>query len=98
MAPEVVKGSTPTFASDVYSLGVLAWQMLSRKTPFANFHAHTILYLTGIGETPPDNYLSDDCNGRYKELYRKMLAMQIDARPSLNHIISTLKEILTPNQ
>ena len=34
VAPEVVKGEQPTLKSDVFSLGILAFQMLSGRAPF----------------------------------------------------------------
>lgn len=34
MAPEVIGGDEPTFASDLYSIGVILYEMLTGKTPF----------------------------------------------------------------
>lgn len=34
MAPEVIGGNDPTFASDLYSVGVILYEMLTGKTPF----------------------------------------------------------------
>ncbi len=33
-SPEQIEGKTPTFASDTYSLGVIAYEMLTGKSPF----------------------------------------------------------------
>lgn len=44
-APEVLRGDVPTFAADIYSLGIVAWQMLSREVPFHGLHIHTIIYI-----------------------------------------------------
>lgn len=35
-APEVLRGERPTPASDVYSAGVIAWELLAGRHPFAN--------------------------------------------------------------
>ena len=34
VAPEVLQGQDPTTASDVYSLGMLIYEMLYRREPF----------------------------------------------------------------
>jgi tetratricopeptide (TPR) repeat protein len=34
MAPEVIGGQDPTFASDIYAVGVILYEMLARRTPF----------------------------------------------------------------
>ena len=34
MAPEVITGSPPSFASDVYAVGIILYELLAYKTPF----------------------------------------------------------------
>ncbi|GFS52322.1 hypothetical protein TNIN_375661 [Trichonephila inaurata madagascariensis] len=43
-APEVLRGSRPTPFSDIYSFGVLLWQVQSRELPFAGEHPHVAHY------------------------------------------------------
>lgn len=43
-APEVLKGSFPTPQSDVYSFGILLWQVETRSLPFAGEHPHVVIY------------------------------------------------------
>lgn len=89
-APEVVCGKAPTPHSDIYSLGILAWQMLSRKSPFADLHKHTILYLTGKGIMPSDNDYDDGFGGMYKDLYKKCWNKRCEDRPDLLTVIKQL--------
>jgi hypothetical protein len=35
LAPELIRGDTPTFASDVYAVGVLLYELMTGATPFA---------------------------------------------------------------
>ncbi|XP_058801485.1 serine/threonine-protein kinase mos-like [Phymastichus coffea] len=92
-APEVVSGNKPTPLSDIYSLGVTAWQMLTRKRPFTGLHVHTILYLTGKGKKPSDSKLDDGFGGKYKEMYEQSWSKISKDRPSLNTIIKNLSQM-----
>ncbi|KAG7211529.1 hypothetical protein KM043_010791 [Ampulex compressa] len=93
-APEVLKGSTPTTASDIYSLGISAWQLLSNKLPFAGLHPHTIIYLSGKGIRPQDEDTNDEFNGVYKDLYRQMWSQHVEDRPPINKIIDVLNVLI----
>ncbi|GBC00367.1 hypothetical protein RclHR1_03830006 [Rhizophagus clarus] len=37
IAPEVINGKQHTYASDIYSIGILMWEISSGQPPFANF-------------------------------------------------------------
>lgn len=75
-------------------MGILAWQLLTRKTPFDGMHAHTILYLSGKGNRPNDEHVDDECNGDYKHLYRQMWSDDESKRPLINIVIIKLKKLL----
>lgn len=94
-APEVLRGDVPTFAADVYSLGIVAWQMLSRQVPFHGLHSHTVIYISAKGTRPNDEVLDDEFDGNYKELYRTMWSQIIADRPTLRKTIDTLDRLIT---
>jgi eukaryotic-like serine/threonine-protein kinase len=50
MAPEIFQGSSPTVQSDVYSLGVLAYEVLSGERPFVgdSYDALMVAHLTSL--------------------------------------------------
>jgi eukaryotic-like serine/threonine-protein kinase len=50
MAPEIFQGSSPTAQSDVYSLGVLAYEVLSGERPFVgdSYDALMVAHLTSL--------------------------------------------------
>ncbi|XP_011315285.1 serine/threonine-protein kinase mos [Fopius arisanus] len=95
LAPEITKGNPPSPSSDIYSLGILAWQLLSRESPFSLYHPHTILYLTGKGSRPTDENLDDECKGDYKNLYRELWSQLPKRRPSLGVTIDRLNAMLS---
>lgn len=90
----MLKGNTPTPAADIYSLGIVAWQMISRKLPFAGLHSHTIIYISAKGSRPKDDDTDDQFNGVYKTLYRKMWSHNAIDRPTTNEIISKINTLI----
>ncbi|XP_012285905.1 serine/threonine-protein kinase mos isoform X2 [Orussus abietinus] len=93
-APEVVRGGTPSSASDIFSLGVVAWQMVSRKRPFLGLDIHAILYLSGNGARPENEDLEDGFGGRYKNLYRHSWKEDPGSRPTATEVIARLNDLL----
>ncbi len=54
MAPEVIRGEQPTSAADVYSFGVMLWEMLVGRTPFVGGDVPAVLdrHLHVVPEAP----------------------------------------------
>jgi serine/threonine protein kinase len=53
MAPEIVRGKTPTDKSDMFSLGVMLYVLLTGRQPFAAETEFAVLYKIGNEEPPP---------------------------------------------
>ena len=94
IAPEVLKGSRPTPAADIYSLGIVAWQMISRQMPFDGLHSHTIIYLSAKGNRPEDDDIDDEFDGAYKTLYRKMWSQNATSRPTTSGVINEIDALI----
>lgn len=57
MSPEVAQGRTPGPTSDLYSLGVLLYEMLAGSPPFAGVEDHNVMsahVLSSVPPLPPD--------------------------------------------
>jgi serine/threonine protein kinase len=44
MAPEILENSPYSQKADVYSYGIVLWEILAREPPFANYSPHQIIY------------------------------------------------------
>ena len=54
MAPEMIRGKGITEKCDVYSYGVIVWELLTQEVPFAGCHMHNVMWLVGAqGMRPP---------------------------------------------
>ncbi|GMR54113.1 hypothetical protein PMAYCL1PPCAC_24308 [Pristionchus mayeri] len=83
MAPEVFKGKQYSTACDVYSLGIILWQMITRRQPYPGITAYTILWNTAQGARPKQV----DCHPLLWAMIEKMWAMEPGERPSMDNVV-----------
>ncbi|HUF75943.1 MAG TPA: serine/threonine-protein kinase, partial [Longimicrobiales bacterium] len=101
MSPEQCEAKEVTGASDQYSLGVVAWEMLTGQTPFAGDSAVTTMYKHCHEPLPPLQDFRPDCPPELLETVTRMLAKAPSDRwPSLEATIrklgSTTQDQLDP--
>jgi len=93
MAPEQVRGETVDARTDIYALGVVAYELLAGAPPF---EAATPMEVAMAHLDRPVDALSQRCEGlppALVELVHTMLAKSRAARPTLDHARTTLEEI-----
>ncbi len=84
MSPEQCEAKPVTGASDQYSLGVVAWEMLTGKTPFSGDSAVTTMYKHCHEPLPPLEDFRPDCPPEMIETVTRMLAKNpADRWPSM---------------
>ncbi len=69
MAPEILRGEKYDEASDVYSFGMVIWELLTEEKPHKNLSIHQIVGLVGFDSTHSINFPSKTpCLKRLKKL------------------------------
>ncbi|ABF45030.1 serine/threonine protein kinase [Deinococcus geothermalis DSM 11300] len=89
MAPEQAKGQRVDTRSDVYSLGLLAYEMVTGQTAFKGSYEAVIHQQ--VFETPkPPKQVRLEVPGRLSDLILHMIEKDPDARPTLDDVIARL--------
>ncbi|KAG1651295.1 Serine/threonine-protein kinase mos [Nymphon striatum] len=97
-APEIFKGSFPTFKADIYSLSIVMWQLWNNQTPYSEIQAsETVIYkvvaegkrpdILRKPKTPPEH--------KYLNMYQQGWKTAIDYRPSSQEMFVFCCQILT---
>lgn len=95
MAPELLEGKQYSIKVDVYSYGILLWEILSRKTPYKNLNSPmAILKYVAIDKKRPSLDLIDsECPKEIIEVMERCWEHEPSKRPDFRRIIIDLKEI-----
>lgn len=90
MAPEILKGGKYEYASDVYSYGMILWEILKFEIPYYGLNPYQIQNLVAqkkIVELPTEGH------PKIRELIAKCLKYEPSERPSLIEIVNTLEKL-----
>ena len=91
MSPEQCEGREVTGASDQYSLGIVAFEMLTGKLPFTGDSAVGIMYKHCHDPLPPLEDFRPDCPPELRETLSRMTAKDpADRWPSLEAAVQML--------
>jgi serine/threonine-protein kinase len=91
MSPEQCSGGPITGASDQYSLGVVAYEMLAGRPPFAAANMLALLYSHYHESAPPLQQFRPDCPEPMRAAVMRMLEKDPAARwPSMEDVIAAM--------
>ncbi len=97
MAPEHIEGS-PERRSDLFSLGVMLYQMLLGRLPFEGLPQETIILKNMIAQPPKPRSLRPELPKAAEDVLEKALAKQAEQRyQTANELLVAFKNAFAPN-
>ncbi|XP_064621330.1 mitogen-activated protein kinase kinase kinase 10-like isoform X2 [Lineus longissimus] len=91
MAPEVIKSSTFSKSSDIWSYGVVLWELLTGETPYKGIDALAVAYGVGVNKlTLP---IPTTCPTPFARILENCWDPEPHERPTFRDIMDILEEI-----
>ncbi|CAF3308263.1 unnamed protein product [Rotaria sp. Silwood2] len=87
-APELFQSNSPSFASDVYSLGIVFWELATRCIPYNQWNDDDIIrnVMDGFREKIPSNVPE-----KFTSIITNAWHQQLDKRPTCQQLIEDIK-------
>ncbi|EXX60717.1 Kcc4p [Rhizophagus irregularis DAOM 197198w] len=92
IAPEVIIGKEYTFASDIYSLGILMWEISSGQTPFNNYEHDYDLAMKIVNGMRPK--IRTEIPSKYKELMKQCWDADPLKRPNADTLCDEIEKMM----
>uniref|UniRef100_A0A182VYL5 Mitogen-activated protein kinase kinase kinase 7 n=1 Tax=Anopheles minimus TaxID=112268 RepID=A0A182VYL5_9DIPT len=91
MAPEVFEGSTYTEKCDVFSWGIILWEVIAREPPFKHIDtSYAIMWRVHRGSRPP---LIEHCPKPIEQLMIQCWDKDPISRPSMKEVVCVMNEL-----
>lgn len=91
MAPEVLRGETYEEPADVYSYGIILYEILTGKIPYQNRSFTQVRGLVGyLGEKPS---IPQNVNKQLRKIVNNCLISEPKRRPGFDNIISFFEKL-----
>ncbi|XP_038123051.1 LOW QUALITY PROTEIN: mitogen-activated protein kinase kinase kinase 7 [Culex quinquefasciatus] len=91
MAPEVFEGSTYTEKCDVFSWGIILWEVIAREQPFRSIeNSYAIMWRVHQGTRPPP---IEDCPRPIAQLMTSCWNQNPTKRPSMQEVVDTMNQL-----
>ncbi len=89
MAPEVLEGKEFSTSADVYSFGIVLWEIYTRKDPFSQFRNYQ-KFKEAIARQGVRPVIPTDCPPSLRALMERCWAPEPLARPDMAQILDEL--------
>ncbi|KAL6838686.1 hypothetical protein ACP4OV_031400 [Aristida adscensionis] len=90
MAPEMIKRKAYNRKVDVYSFGLLLWEMVSGRIPYENLTPFQVAYAVANRNLKPT--IPPECPSALRPLIEQCCALQPDKRPDFWQIVKVLEQ------
>nr|UDO47013.1 serine/threonine protein kinase [Pandoravirus massiliensis] len=91
-APEIIRGETYTEKADIYSLGIVMWEVLTRRRPYADANFVHISLDVLQGKRPD---VPEDCPPAFGRLMQKCWHHKPHKRPAAADVAAELLSIMS---
>ncbi len=88
MAPEIMRGETYDESSDVYSYGMIIWEMVTGQIPYSNMAENQIMGIVGYDDYQVE--IPTQGNPLLLKIMRKCLKRRREQRPSFSKLVDWL--------
>lgn len=95
-APEVLRGEEPTLSADVYSFGLLLWEMLYRAVPYGDYSIAQIICMVGHGRRELNSAASPGASTETSYLHEvvaRCSQRDPNVRPSAAVLLTSLRDV-----
>jgi len=93
MAPEVVAGETYDEKVDVYSFGMIMFEVICREVPFEEDDPKIVVQLVGEGKRPDPEAIPPDCPPLLRKTMEECWAHDPKNRPAFDVVLSAIKAV-----
>eukprot|EP01094_Clydonella_sp_ATCC50884_P022511 TRINITY_DN5199_c0_g1_i1.p1 TRINITY_DN5199_c0_g1~~TRINITY_DN5199_c0_g1_i1.p1 ORF type:complete len:889 (-),score=160.18 TRINITY_DN5199_c0_g1_i1:230-2896(-) len=90
VAPEILRSDSYSFAADIYSFGMIVWEIVNMKEPFSNLNPTDIVPEVLSGERPS---ISPGCQPRLRELIEACWHQEPSKRPAIDQVLQMIASI-----
>lgn len=95
MAPEMMGRKSYTEKVDIYSFGIVLWEILTEQMPFDGLHQGQVFQLILIDDDRP--YISEDVAAAHPEmvdLICRCWSTEPEDRPSADEVVAAIDEMV----
>ncbi|XP_047980353.1 serine/threonine-protein kinase BCK1/SLK1/SSP31-like isoform X1 [Salvia hispanica] len=91
MAPEVLRNEPADEKSDIYSFGVILWELITQKIPWENLNSMQVIGAVGFMNQHLD--IPDNVDGEWASIIQSCWDSEPHSRPSFQELVDKLKEM-----